>query len=339
MKTTETIPCAHRICLLAIAASVLMGCDEKSGRGEHEEAESEPTSSLSRSDGGEVVVKLEEDALERATLEFAAVKVVSLRPQARAYGRVLDPEPLVALHDELAGAEIAARNSGAQFERTRTLFEDDENASRRALEAAEAQLRTDENQARAIRNRIQLQWGEDIGAMKADDFNRLVQTLLARKASLIRADVPVGEGKWVEPPKEAEVLELSGGTNFVTARVLSRAPTANEALPGHGFLLLTPPGESAWRPGTRVTALLPLSVEPESGVLIPRSAVLRHTGETWVYVRAEPDKFLRRRITLVHPTAEGWFVREGVEPRTELVVAGAQALLSEELKAQIQLDD
>ena len=71
---------------------------------------------------------------------------------------------------------------------------------------------------------------------------------------------------------------------------------------------------------------------------MPRSAVLRHDGRTWVFAQAEEEKFVRKPVTLDTPLdgEKGWFVAEcgGIEAGDKLVVTGAQSLLSEELKAQ-----
>jgi hypothetical protein len=45
---------------------------------------------------------------------------------------------------------------------------------------------------------------------------------------------------------------------------------------------------------------------------------------------------VRREIVPAELTAQGYFITENLAPGTPIVVLGAQSLLSEELKAQIQ---
>jgi hypothetical protein len=53
-----------------------------------------------------------------------------------------------------------------------------------------------------------------------------------------------------------------------------------------------------------------------------------------VYVRnAAGDAFTRTEVALEHPTAAGWFVTRGVTAAQPVVVAGAQQLLSFEIKS------
>ena len=88
-----------------------------------------------------------------------------------------------------------------------------------------------------------------------------------------------------------------------------------------------------------LTAYLVLPGEPTKGVVLPRSAVVRQEGELWSYVRSAADKFTRRQVVHATPIEAGWFVPAGFKAGEPLVVAGAQMLLSEELKAKIQGED
>jgi hypothetical protein len=96
-----------------------------------------------------------------------------------------------------------------------------------------------------------------------------------------------------------------------------------------------------------LVAWLALPGAPRSGVIVPRDAVLRHEGETFVYLQKD-DVFQRQAVALERPVADGWFVPVGannhspdrannhspLQPQEKVVVVGAQQLLSEELKGQ-----
>jgi hypothetical protein len=56
-------------------------------------------------------------------------------------------------------------------------------------------------------------------------------------------------------------------------------------------------------------------------------------------VQIAPTQFERRQLVVTSPAARGWFVTTGFTAGDRIVVAGAQALLSEELKSQIQVKD
>jgi hypothetical protein len=56
-------------------------------------------------------------------------------------------------------------------------------------------------------------------------------------------------------------------------------------------------------------------------------------------VQIAPTQFERRHVVLNSHAARGWFVTSGFAEEDHIVVTGAQALLSEELKSQIQVKD
>jgi hypothetical protein len=56
-------------------------------------------------------------------------------------------------------------------------------------------------------------------------------------------------------------------------------------------------------------------------------------------VQIAPAQFERRQLMATSTAARGHFVTSGFAAGDRVVVAGAQALLSEELKSQIQVKD
>ena len=88
-----------------------------------------------------------------------------------------------------------------------------------------------------------------------------------------------------------------------------------------------------------LTAYLQLPGEPTKGVL-PAALGHRPPGRrVRAYVRTADDKVTRRPVEQATPTEAGWFVPAGFKAGEAIVVAGAQMLLSEELKAKIQGED
>src|SRR6202022_2042475 len=83
------------------------------------------------------VVKLDSRLQQRLHLEVEPLTALTSPAELKGYGRVLDPTPLAGLVTELATAQAAATASGKEFARLQSLQEDN-NASIRALQAAEA---------------------------------------------------------------------------------------------------------------------------------------------------------------------------------------------------------
>jgi hypothetical protein len=71
------------------------------------------------------------------------------------------------------------------------------------------------------------------------------------------------------------------------------------------------------------------------GVLVPNQAIAWHGGMAWIYVKTKPDTFLRKPVASDIELDNGWF-DNSLTPGTEVVIRGAQLLLSEEFKFQIK---
>jgi membrane fusion protein, multidrug efflux system len=61
-------------------------------------------------------------------------------------------------------------------------------------------------------------------------------------------------------------------------------------------------------------------------------------GTAWCYVEEAPGEFMRTAVQTSDLVSAGWFVTEGIDPNARVVTAGAQTLLSEEFRSQIQAD-
>jgi hypothetical protein len=101
-----------------------------------------------------------------------------------------------------------------------------------------------------------------------------------------------------------------------------------------GFLFLVSSNALRLVPGTSVTGYLSLPGEHRAGVLLPRSAIVRFNGATWVYLQTSDETFQRQEVSLEDPLEDGWFVSSGLKAQDKVVTVGGQQLLSEELKGQ-----
>lgn len=117
-----------------------------------------------------------------------------------------------------------------------------------------------------------------------------------------------------------------------------REGTAEEAVSTSGG-----PG-ALWRPGLHVKALVtPRGSRVQKAIAIPPAAVLFHQGRALVYVRGKPNTYERREVKLLGRNGDSWVVatREGftgLEPDEIVVSQGAQALLSEEFRSDLDSD-
>jgi hypothetical protein len=115
--------------------------------------------------------------------------------------------------------------------------------------------------------------------------------------------------------------------------LVGAVPAVDPRTQSRGFLFLVSSNAAKFAPGSAVTGYLQTSGEPQAGFVIPRSSIIRHEGATWIYLETNGTNFFRRGVALDRPLENGWFVTGGVRAGDKVVVTGAQAVFSEELKA------
>ena len=301
---------------------------------EHEKGEAEKKAA---GEPEAFVVKLEKDKWKALGVEMAEPEKAELKPQRVAFGRVMDPVPLVTLDGDLASAEAALSASRAEYERTQSLQKAGEGISRKVAETAEAQFRADEIKADGLRRRTRLEWGATFSALETAERRSLVEQLVRGDAALVRVDLLPGDAL-AELPVSARLSVLGREAEMIGTKNITPATDTDAKTQAQGFVLRVEKPAFALRPGMALTAWLELAKPPQQGFALPRSSVLRHDGATWFFVQAEGEKFMRKPVTLVAPLdgEKGWFVAEngGIKADDLIVETGAQALLSEELKAQ-----
>jgi len=312
------------------------------GTGSDEGDEAEKVTSappkISHSSGGEVIVELNRDEQARIGLETERVSGVSQSQEATAYGIVLDPAPLAALDAELASTRAAVAASRAEYERARLLHSEQQNVSLKDFEIARAKFQADQAQLNLLNQRLADEWGTKISAMAPAERASLIDALTKRVAGIIRLSLPAAQSL-LQEPKEARIAVLGYETQPLVTRTIWSAPTADSHLQGQSFLLKVEAQGFPLRPGTAVTGQMESPETGKPGVVVPETSVVRTGDRAWAYVQIAPTQFERRRLDAAMPAARGWFVTSGFAAGDDVVVIGAQALLSEELKSQIQVKD
>ncbi|HEV7402837.1 MAG TPA: hypothetical protein VGO11_07930 [Chthoniobacteraceae bacterium] len=302
------------------------------------EAKAEEGAAPEEEKPAEFTVALEKEKWKALGVEKDQPEAAELRPRRMAFGRVLDPTPLVALDGDLASAEAALAASRAENERTQRLLAQGENTSRKNAETAEAQFRADEIKAGGLQRRALIEWGPSFAGTDPRARRALVDGLVKGDVSIVRVDILPGDAL-ADLPKSAMLLVLGREKEPIVTESIASAADVDPKTQAQGYLLRIEKAPFPLRPGMALTAWLELPEAPRAGFAVPRSAVLRHDGRTWVYVQEEEEKFVRKPVTLDSPLEgeRGWFVdgkTGGIGADDLLVVTGAESLLSEELKAQ-----
>jgi hypothetical protein len=91
-------------------------------------------------------------------------------------------------------------------------------------------------------------------------------------------------------------------------------------------------------PGMNVLAFVP-SGKHADGITVPASAIVWWRDKAWVYRRIDTGRFTRADIATDLPVPGGGYIVGSFPNTVEIVTRGAQLLLSEEFRAQIQVGE
>ncbi len=326
------------LAVLVIFVWLFGGGGKDEGEGDEAEEVVSAPPKISHSGSGEVVVEVSRDEQARIGLETETVNAVSQSQEATAYGVVLDPGPLAALDAELASTRAAVAASRAEYERARLLHSEQQNVSLKDFETARAKFQGDQAQFNLLNHRLADEWGTKISAMAPAERARLINALTKRLAGIIRLSLPPARSL-SQGPQEARIAVLGYETQRLVTRTIWSAPTADSHLQGQSLLLKVEAQGFPLRPGTAVTGHLESPGTATPVIVVPEAAVVRTGDRAWAYLQIAPTRFERRQLEVTMPAARGWFVTSGFAAGDHIVVTGAQALLSEELKSQIQVKD
>jgi hypothetical protein len=289
-------------------------------------------SRVERGQDGTPVLKLDADTQQRLGLQTALPDAGFVTRQLTATARVLDGAPLAGQFNDIRAAQTVLDAARLDFERKKKLFENGQNASAAAVEAADALLKQSQVALEGERDRLATAWGANLASR--DDLKALARSLLARESALVRVEL-LATAKLATEPQTVRVLRQNGD-ELATAHVLGPALSADSAVMGQAFLALVATNAASLVPGSSLVVRLDTGVR-DSGAVLPRDAVVRHAGRGWVYVKTGDQTFARREVLLDRPHPDGWLVSG--EWKQPVLISGAQSLLSEELKGSIQMRD
>lgn len=337
-------------CLIvaAIAGGLVWGF--LSGRKEQaaEAAREAPVEAASRvtAENGETVLTFDQAAQKANGIVTAALAQSRTSPEAEGNGVVLQLQPLLDLKTsfnsvrmDIAKTRATARASEAEYERLRQLNANGQNASDKAVEAAHATAESDaaatrnaEQSLAILRDSARLHWGPVVSNWLEQGSPQL-DALLAQGQFLLQVTSANSSGGVA--PRQA-LVQYPDGTHSA-AHLVSMLPQLDPRLQAPNWLY-TVASHPGLIPGINLPVFLP-SGAARNGVVVPYRAVVWWQGQAWCYIEESPGKFARRAVPDSNPLTDGWFVSKGIDAGTRVVVSGAQTLLSEELRPQIQTEE
>lgn len=269
-------------------------------------------------------VSLKPEELARVGIESVAVKAVKHSPQASGYAVVVAHDAVAQAVAELETATALERQSRSAMARGQQLSGTAGALPADTQETAERQVAVDRAALDLSQRRLSALLGPSPPWNEKDAAAHL-SALASGRDKLVRVTFPLGSLGDTDP-KDFTLARINGtaAAPLWETRTVWRAP-ADAAVPGRTFFALLKPvnvGE-----GERLLAFASIG-KAQDGVDVPAAAVILNGGSYWCFIEEQPGVFVRTALDVSLPTADGYFVREGVSAGAKVVIKGAGQLLA-----------
>jgi len=331
---------------------IFYGKDEYEDFRTEQEEEIEGLNRVSEKEGVSIV-SLSPAVQKNSGISTAKVNATLFKGEIKSFGSVVSIDSLIEsktrflnLKTELESARASRAQNLKQYQRLKLLNEDDKNVSDHVVQetltlvnADEAKVTSTESQIRNLQTSMKLQWGEALAKLALNDKPPPhLGNLLTRKNVLVQVNLPIS----TQSPKAGDTVTitlLNESAAPIKAIYVSPAALADSNGLGKTFYYSAP--AELLRIGMRVNVEAEAAAsESTNGIIIPSNAVVWYAGKPWAYfkqghTKEGQDQFVRKPISADTEVDAGWF-NQGLSADSEVVVSGAQLLLSEEFKYQIK---
>lgn len=333
-------------CLLAcLSSSTLLA---KTDDDDDDKPKAAATKLATTGDTGETLSLAPKNQL-LAGIQTRHLEAVQRQPEFSAYGTVVGLEPLLQLRQQFLAARAQQDSAQAKYteanlnlSRTQDLQRQDIVSTRRLQEqqaqwqADKANLAASGYQQQTILSASRLEWGDTLTDWFIQAPGKAADQFLHRGAQLLQITLPAGTSLEAEV-KSIFIDEHGKRENAVKATLISAAPRIDPISQGERYFFKSEGRRIPF--GAHVSAWIPHGTSRNGGVAVPESAIIRHMGQSFVFVKTADDKFSRRPLTSLTATGHGYFETESLQADEEIVTVGAQTLLSQQLKSQIPSED
>lgn len=265
------------------------------------------------------------------------------------YGKVVSLEPLLTLRQQYLAAQAQQDSAAAKYQeadlnlnRTRNLHQQDIVSTRRLQEQQalwrneKAKLATSNYQQQTILAASRLQWGNTLTRWFTQNQGQQAEQFLSHRAQLLQITLSANM-RLAQDVTSIEVDEHGRRDQAIKATLISPSPQVDPVTQGERYFFKI---EGRSLPfGAHITAWITYGKQESAGVIIPENAVVWHLGQAFVFIKSEEGEFSRRLLAEQIPIKGGYFAASGFKADEDIVVSGAQTLLSQELKNLIPDED
>jgi len=298
---------------------------------------------------GQPVIFLDDDTQEISGLETLKLKQIEYQAESITYGTAIKLSPLLTIRNQYLA--VLAQQSSAKarltqaeknISRLRNLHEN-EAISTRKLQNQQSQWQSDKAiydsnhyQSQLIINDSQLHWGKTLTRWVTDIHSEQFNKLINGAIILLQITLPANSS--LPSLNNTIYINPTGDRNLAfAASFISHLPQVDTFSQGLQYIFQT--DNPTIKPGMNFTAWIPQNKQPQTGVIIPESAIAWYLGLAFVFIKMDEDHFVHRNISNPIKVPNGYFIVKQITDGEEIVVTGTQMLLSHEFRSQIPDED
>lgn len=330
--------------LISVAAMAFIAAKHSDKDQGEDEQEAVKTPSHLSVQNGRTVITLDGRTQAREGIRVEPLDETSRHTELSATAVLLAVNDLATLRNSYVAAvtklhrdQVDLATSRSQYERTKTLYDENQNMSLQALQNADgmyrnnqAQVTADEQDPNLQLDTVRQHWGTGVADWIQINSPTL-NVLLEQREFLAQVVFPPGEV--ASAPRTLSFR--APGDRLIHARLISPSPQVNPQIQGISYLYLVP-NRSGMAVGMNLAALVPVG-HMQTGTVVPENAVVWWQGAAWAYEQISVTDFVRHAVPTNYPVSDGYFVPGASFPTgTKLVTTGASELLSKELLAHPQ---
>jgi len=332
--------------VILIWVIVFLGRDEYELIQNENEEEIESPIHVSEQNGLQVV-QLNVATQKNSGISVQPLQAYDYHGNIKVLGTVVSIQTLVdynsqyqLLKSQLALAESVLPNHQLQYQRYKQLNDDDKNISDKAVQEAQllvindqTHIKTTQAQLKALNDTIVAQWGQPLATLVTQHPSPgPLHDLLMQKKVLVQVSFPLNF-KAPEGNSSILITPIQDEVTPIRADYVSQSIQTDISNIGKTYFYSAP--ADYLRVGMRVNVVPAQASSSMKGVIVPNQAIAWHGGMAWIYVKTKANTFLRKPVASDIELDNGWF-DNSLTPGTEVVIRGAQLLLSEEFKFQIK---
>lgn len=282
-------------------------------------------------------------------IETTTVEAYNQQTEFIAYGKAVNLHPLLALRTRYLQTIAESNRALAKFKhaeqtinRQQDLFKNGVSSKRNLQEhqaqwhIEKAQADASNFQAKAIVDEAILVWGQALTDWALNSKSDNLSDFISGQRKLLQITLP--SNKHLAETIKTIVVDTTGNRNLAhKADYISATELTESITQGESYYFQST--DKKIKTGMNITAWIPENDKSDTGVIIPKSALIWNMDQAFVYIKTDEETFHRRIITQYTASNNSYFVANTIESGEKVVTKGAQMLLSEELRGQIPSED